>query len=79
MPSLVSVEAATGTLQRWETRGEAIRLTHACTLGTPATFTKDVVERFRTDPDEHFAVDPPPGAPGAPGGHAAPAILWIVA
>lgn len=66
MATLVSVEAYSGTLRRYETAPGLARLTHQCTIGKPCSFTKSVVEEFRLRPDAHFSVDPPPRPTGPP-------------
>lgn len=59
MPTLVSVEPYSGTLRRYEQVDRAtVRLSHQYLHGGPATFTKDVVEFFRTSPDPKWAVEP---------------------
>lgn len=68
MATLVSVEAYSGTLRRYEVGGQIARLTHQCTIGKPCSFTKGVVEEFRLRPDAHFSVEPPPRPTGPPAG-----------
>lgn len=67
MPTLVSVEAYSGTLRRYEQfdRAEA-RLSHMYCHGGPATFTQEVVEFFRTSPDPAMRVEEDPEPPLPP-------------
>lgn len=67
---LVSVTAEYGTLMRYETGGELVRLTHAMTAYSRVDFSPDIVRRFRTNPDDKFSIRPigpppwhPPGTP----------------
>lgn len=66
--TLVLVEAASGSLNRYETGGSKVRRTHGCTYGQQVTFTPKVVEEFRIWPSPEFAVDPPPRPTGPPSG-----------
>lgn len=66
--AFVSVEPFSGTLRRYEQvdRG-MVRLTHFASQHGPATFTRAIVEEFRSHPEPRFAVlddpDPPPPPP----------------
>ena len=68
MATLVSVEAYSGTLRRYECGGEIARLSHFLSIGRPSTFTKQVIEEFRTRPDPSWSVDPPPRPTSPPAG-----------
>lgn len=56
--ALVIVDAHTGTLSRYEIGGSRPRLTHRATVDQRCTFTPEVVETFRTNPDPDFYVGP---------------------
>lgn len=60
MATIVTLEAATGDMNRYEIGGSSYRHTHSCTYGKPVSFTAKVVEQFRLMPDPKFAVEPPP-------------------
>lgn len=60
MASLVVIEASTGSINRYEVGGVAIRRTHGATLDKPVDFMKDQIESFRVNPPNEFSVDPPP-------------------
>ncbi len=67
MPTLVSVEAHSGVLRRYEQVDlREVRLTHMYRHGGPATFTPPVVEYFRTSPDDKWRVEEPPEPPIPP-------------
>ncbi len=67
MPTLVVIDCRSGQLQRFESGGEAPRLTH---IATPIRGARDlspaIVESFRADPPADFRVDPEPPAPKSP-------------
>lgn len=68
MASIVVIDANNGSLDRYEIGGEAVRKTHACTLGEKCYFTPEIIETFRLNPSPEFAVDPPPRPTNSPAG-----------
>ena len=64
-PALVVVDAAEGSLARYQTGGQRPVLTHACTIGHAASFSPEIIEEFRTNPHPDFYVGrhPPPTPP----------------
>lgn len=63
MPTVVSVNAHEGTLNRYEIGGTKARRTHCATINEPCTFTAEVVELFRMMPPDRFAIGPAPTTP----------------
>lgn len=68
MATLVSIEAYSGTLRRYEIGETVARLTHFWSLGRPATFLREVIDSFRTNPDASLSVEPPPRPTNPPAG-----------
>lgn len=68
--AVVSVDAHTGTLTRYEIGGPQRRKTHVASLGKPAEFVPKLVEEFRRFPPSEFYVGPTIPIPGGdtPGG-----------
>ena len=73
--ALVSIDAHTGTLTRYETGGPQRRKTHAATLDRAAEFTPEVVEQFRRFPPSDFYVGPPLPIPGGDAPSGAPVAI----
>lgn len=58
MNAIVTVDAHTGTLRRYEIGGAARRMTHAASADQHVSFSPAVVEQFRTAPHPRFMVGP---------------------
>lgn len=79
--AFVAVDPARGTLRRYMGGGGATLLcTHEATHpdGGPVSFTVEVVEQFRTKPDEAFRIHQPPYQPSPPT-NGSPAAMQVAA
>jgi hypothetical protein len=68
MATLVFADHRTGTLSRYEVRGEAARLTHQIVTGKPTIFSWNAIQEMRKNPADEWKVDPDPRPTMPPAG-----------